>query len=76
MKERNDKKSWEAYQKDGKKLMAEVMKKRKAIEEKYKDYERPKYGLDGDDPEAKELQQVTKWFNSETTKLRIKHGIK
>ncbi len=75
MKERNDEKAWAAYEKAGKKLMAEVMEKRKAVEKKYKDHVRPQYGLDGD-PEARELKEINKWFGEEIKKLQNKHGIK
>lgn len=75
MKERNDKKAWAAYEKAGKKLMARVMKKRKAVEKKYKDYVRPSYGIDGD-PEFKELGEINKWYSQELKKLREKYGIK
>lgn len=75
MKERNDKKAWARYEKAGKKLMAEVVKKRKVIEKKYKTAEQPRYGLDGS-PEEKELGEVTKWYGKEIKKLREQYGIK
>lgn len=75
MKERNDKKAWAKYEKAGKKLMAKVMKKRKAIEKKYANVEQPQYGMDGS-PGEKELSEVTKWYGSEIKKLREQYGIK
>ncbi|MCD7812128.1 MAG: hypothetical protein LUG91_09840 [Ruminococcus sp.] len=74
MKDRNDKKAWSAYEKEGKKLMEEVMKRRKAIEEKHTSSETTLYGLDGA-PDEKELAEVTRWYGEELIKLRQKYGI-
>lgn len=75
MKERNDKKAWAKYEKAGKKLMAEAVKKRKAVEKKYANIRRTYYGLDGS-PGEKELGEVTKWYARELKKLRERYGIK
>ena len=75
MKERNDKKAWKKYEKAGKKLMAETMKKRKAIEKKYANVKQFQYGIDGS-PGEKELGEVTKWYGEELKKLREQYGIK
>lgn len=75
MKERNDGKAWEAYEKAGEKLKVEVMEKRKAIAEKYKNVPPPRYGMDGGQ-EQKELGEITKWFGQEVKKLREQYGIK
>lgn len=74
MKERNDKKAWAAYEKDFKKLKAEVLKRRSAIFEKYKAVLHPS-GLDTS-PEDKELGEVNKWFSQELKTLRKRHGIR
>lgn len=74
MKDRNDKKAWAAYDRDSKKLMKKTLKKRSAVEKKYKDAPHPP-GLDTD-PAEKELGEVTKWYGQELKKLREKHGIK
>lgn len=70
MKERSDKVSWSAYEEEGKKLMAEALKKRDAVLEKYRNIPHMP-GLDGD-PSAKELREVTKWFGEEAVKLKRK----
>lgn len=75
MKDRNDKKAWAKYKKAAKELMAEAMKKRMAIEEKYAKTEQPQYGMDGS-PGEKELGEVTEWYGKELKKLREKYGIK
>lgn len=74
MKERNGRKAWEAYEKAGEKLKAEAVRKREAVEEKYRDAPHPP-GLDTD-PAEKELGEVTKWFGQEVKRLREKYGIR
>ena len=75
MKERNDGKAWEAYEKAGEKLKAEVMEKRKAIAQKYKNVQPTRYGMDGGQ-EQKELGEISRWFGQEVKKLREQSGIK
>ena len=74
MKDRNDKKAWSAYEKEGKKLMKEAAKRREAISKKHKGDKR-ECGM-GTTPEMKEAAEVTKWFNEELKNLRKKYGIK
>lgn len=74
MKERNVKEAWSAYEEDGKKLMAEAIKKRNLVLKKYENIPHPS-GLDTD-PSSKELGKITKWFGKEIVKLREKYGIK
>ncbi len=75
MKDQNDKKAWEKYEKAAKKLMAEAIKKREAVEKKYANVPQPHYGLDGS-PGEEERREITKWFAKELKKLREKYGIK
>ena len=74
MKERNVKEAWSAYEEDGKKLMAEAIKKRDVVLKKYESISHPA-GLDTD-PSSKELGKITNWFGKEIVKLREKYGIK
>lgn len=74
MKERNDRKAWAAYEKEGKRLMEEAAEKRDAILKKYGGTPHPP-GLDTD-PSAKELGEVTEWYGEEVAKLRERLGIK
>ena len=74
MKDRNDKKAWSAYEKEGQKLIKEAARRREAISEKYKN-DKPDYGM-GMTPEMEEASEVTKWFAREVEKLRKKYGIK
>lgn len=74
MKERNDKKAWAAYEKEGQELIKETARRREIVSEKYKNNER-QLGM-GMTPELKEAAEVTKWFSEGLKKLREKHGIK
>lgn len=74
MKDRNDKRAWAAYEKEGQKLIEAAARKREAVSQKHRGDPRH-IGLDGN-PEAKEAAEVTKWFSSELKKLRKKYGIK
>ena len=56
MKERNVKEAWSAYEEDGKKLMAEAIKKRNLVLKKYENIPHPS-GLDTD-PSSKELERL------------------
>lgn len=74
MKERNDKKAWEAYEQEAKKLAQEAYKRREEIARKHKQDIHP--GGLGLSPEDKEAGQITKWFGREVKKLQQKYGIK
>lgn len=74
MKDRNDKKAWSAYEKEGQELMKETIRRREAISEKHRN-DVHGYGM-GMTPEMKEASEVTKWFTQELKKLRKKYGIK
>lgn len=74
MKDRNDKKAWAAYEKDGQKLMREAAKRREAVAKKHKG-DKQTYGM-GTTPEMREAAEVTRWFTEELKKLRKKYGIK
>lgn len=73
MKDRNDKKAWAAYEKEGRKLIKEAAKRREKIAKKHEN-DSPMKGM-GTSPEMKEASEVTKWFNQELQKLRKKYGI-
>ena len=72
--EKNDKVAWKAYMEEGEILKAEVLRRREAVEKKYKNSPHPK-GLDTD-PAEKELGEVTHWFSQEVKRLQEKYGIR
>lgn len=69
IKGRNAKKSRKEFEK----LEAEVMRRRKVIEEKYKEVPYPP-GLDTN-PAEKELAEVSKYFSKEVKRIKSKYGI-
>lgn len=75
MKEKNGEKTRAAYEKAAKKLAAAAVKKRNALETKYKKLPKPEYGIDND-PEMKEAGEITKWFSQELKKLKQQYGIR
>lgn len=54
-------------------LKAETLKKREAVQEKYKNAPHPP-GLDTD-PAEKELGEITKWFGREVKKIKARYGL-
>lgn len=73
MKDKSYEERYQAYMEEGKKLMNDLMKKRKEIYEKYKNTQVP-IGLDAtlDGQECKELSHQ---FSKEVKKLKEKYGI-
>ena len=73
MKDRNDKKAWAAYEKEGQRLVEEAARRREKIAKKHENESQMKGR--GTSPEMKEASEVTKWFNQELQKLKRKYGI-